>query len=202
MEPPEKPGRFIRLIGICPPAALRPLLQDGHVVGTYEVAADYADKGDLDFSRRLIAKFGLPKGPEFRREVAGLSQEELFPSDDPLLRIAEEVRLALREVEAASPSEYGYFLEAWTKLERLLLDTARFFRKDVRSVSRAAAALRAEGLPEDTYGRLLRATEVRNQLVHSPQLVKRDTLLWARSEVETLTEWADAFYRETAKRLQ
>jgi len=192
----------VRLLGICPPAALRPLLQEGHVVGTYEVTADYANKSELDFCGRLIAKFSLPMSTTFRREVAGFDREELFPSTDPLLSIAEEVRSSLREFGEVSPSVLGYFLETWTKLEQILLDTARFFGKDVRSVGRAARVLRDEGLPEDVFHRLLRATEIRNTAVHKPQDANEGMLLQARDEIERLTDWAEEFYRTTARQFQ
>jgi hypothetical protein len=192
----------VRLLGICPPAALRPLLQEGHVVGTYEVTADYANKSELDFCGRLIAKFSLPMSTTFRRELAGFDKEELFPSTDPLLSITEEVRSSLREFGEVSPSVLGYFLETWTKLEQILLDTARFFGKDVRSVGTAARVLRDRGLPEDVFHRLLRATEIRNTAVHKPQDANEGMLLQARDEIERLTDWAEKFYRTTARQFQ
>jgi len=190
----------VKLLGICPPEALRPLFQEGHVAGTYEITADYTHKEELDLSHRLIAKFALPTASSFRQEVAGFSREELFPPDDPLLRIAEEVREELREIGELTASDLGYFLEAWTKLEQILLDAARFLSKDVRSVSSAASVLRAEGLPEGVCRQLLEVAKIRNTVVHSPQRVDRDTLLQARAEIEELTEWADGFYREIAGR--
>lgn len=50
----------VRLLSICPPDALRPYFQEGYLAGTDEVTTDYESKDELDFTRRLIAKFQIP----------------------------------------------------------------------------------------------------------------------------------------------
>lgn len=55
----------IRLLSICPPDALRPYFQEGYLAGTEDVTTNYDNKSDLDFNRRLIAKFSLLGGKEF-----------------------------------------------------------------------------------------------------------------------------------------
>jgi len=206
----------VRLLGICPPAALRPLLQEGHVAGTYEVEDDYdkKNKDSLDFANRLVAKFRIPSSLDFRRDVASFDSDALYPADDPLLEISGRVSQQISDGywDEADPlgvrkrldpaAELGYFLETWIKLEQILLDTASFFGKDVRSVGTAARVLRDKGLPEDVFRQLLRAAKIRNTAVHKPQVANEGMLLQARDEIERLTHWAEEFYRTTARQFQ
>ncbi|MDQ6432856.1 FRG domain-containing protein [Mesorhizobium sp. LHD-90] len=50
----------VRLLSICPPAALRPHFQEGYMAGTSDVTTDFDSKTELDFRNRLIAKFAIP----------------------------------------------------------------------------------------------------------------------------------------------
>ncbi len=55
----------IRLLSICPPAALRPYFQEGYLAGTADVTTDFDSKTELDFRNRLIAKFAIPRARSF-----------------------------------------------------------------------------------------------------------------------------------------
>ncbi len=55
----------VRLLSICPPDALRPFFQEGYLAGTDEVTIDFGSKDELDFTRRLIAKFRISRDPSF-----------------------------------------------------------------------------------------------------------------------------------------
>jgi hypothetical protein len=55
----------VRLLSICPPAALRPYFQEGYLAGTTDITTDYDSKTDLDFRDRLIAKFEIPRARSF-----------------------------------------------------------------------------------------------------------------------------------------
>lgn len=50
----------VRLLSICPPAALRPYFQEGFLAGTADVTSEFDSKTELDFRSRLIAKFAIP----------------------------------------------------------------------------------------------------------------------------------------------
>jgi len=205
----------VRLLGICPPSALRPLLQEGHEAGTYDVEEDYdrKNKVSLDFANRLIAKFGLPRVPEFRDEVSAFDHDSLYPQDDPLLPIANEVRQSISmgrrmDDESDTPlirdrsaaAELGYFLEVWTKLEQLLLGAARMIGKDARSVMRAVGILAQSELLGDRQAQLLGLAELRNKAVHLPESVPIQELRDARRAVEELLEWAREVYALAAER--
>jgi hypothetical protein len=87
----------IRLLSICPPDALRPQFQQGFLAGTDEVTTGYKHRRELDFNRRLVAKFRLPP-PEDRfsqRSIGILPQKALYPKKDPMKAICDEVKQEL-----------------------------------------------------------------------------------------------------------
>ena len=55
----------IRLLSLCPPDARRPYFQEGYLAGTDEVTTEFGFKDELDFTRRLIAKFRTSRDPSF-----------------------------------------------------------------------------------------------------------------------------------------
>jgi len=80
----------IRLLGICPPQALRPYFQEGFLVGTFPTPILkepeeklYKDE-KLDFGRRLIAKFELIKEKFWDDDFTPIPFDALFPSDDEM----------------------------------------------------------------------------------------------------------------------
>lgn len=97
--------QVIRLSSVCPPAALRPHIQEGYLLGEYPELVDYDQKKryahyELDFGRRLIAKFRFrpstfwtnPAFPKVERSA-------LYPDgDDPLLKIAEYIKSLLTPI--------------------------------------------------------------------------------------------------------
>lgn len=90
--------QLIRLLGICPPEALRAHHQEGYLASTFPIATidvkrTFALK-ELDFSRRLLAKFRIPSGTSFW--PAGYQpypKETLLPdSQDKLYQTLARVR--------------------------------------------------------------------------------------------------------------
>jgi hypothetical protein len=55
----------VRLLSICPPAALRPYYQEGYLAGTTDITDEFDSKTELDFRNRLIAKFAIPRARSF-----------------------------------------------------------------------------------------------------------------------------------------
>jgi hypothetical protein len=89
--------QIIRLLSICPPTALRPHYQEGYLVGEYptitlEAKAEYR-RMELDFSRRLIAKFRLPPPHKFwSKDFRSIPRAALYPKKDKLQALAEKIR--------------------------------------------------------------------------------------------------------------
>ena len=84
----------IRLLSICPSDALRPYYQDGYLAGTEDITEDYGDdKVQLDFKRRLIAKFEIPIGGDFWGEdLAVIPESVLYPENDQIEELCKGLR--------------------------------------------------------------------------------------------------------------
>lgn len=92
----------IRLLSVCPPLALRPYFQEGYLVGTTDITDNYDDKNELDFNRRLIAKFAIPSGDSFWDGSLDRIQRDLLFLDehnDQMFRICSAIRNAFRQAE-------------------------------------------------------------------------------------------------------
>ncbi|MFA5612002.1 MAG: FRG domain-containing protein [Anaerolineaceae bacterium] len=84
---------IVRLLSVCPPMALRPNFQEGYLAGTMDITRDYADKSELDFNNRLIAKFSIPNDPSFwGKDFNPIPEQLLFPPDDSMAEIGNRVK--------------------------------------------------------------------------------------------------------------
>jgi hypothetical protein len=176
----------IRLLSICPPDALRPYFQEGYLAGTDEVTTDYGSKDELDFTRRLIAKFRISRDPSFwDGGFDPIPRAALYPDGDRMLDLCAGIRDEIgTDVEAG---QLGRFLQSWAGLEARLMSLARQRHTRVFSVREAIDLLAREGLlPPDQRARLdaLRAT--RNIAAHQPSKLKPGQLVAATTEVEAL----------------
>jgi hypothetical protein len=95
----------VRLLRIRPPDALRPYFQEGYPAGTDEVTTDYESKGKLDFTRRLISKFQVPRNDAFwDGGFAPIPRSTLCSADDRLLALCDGIRSQIgTEVKAGQP---------------------------------------------------------------------------------------------------
>ncbi len=98
----------IRLINICPPQALRPYFQEGFLVGTPDTTYDYDDRTELDFKRRLIAKFKIPNTKSFWADQKSL-EKYLLPNNDQIEQLCNEIIETLKEennIQAMFPGKW------------------------------------------------------------------------------------------------
>jgi len=116
----------IRLLSACPALALRPYFQEGFLVGTADLTDNYDDKNELDFNRRLIAKFAIPNDDRFWEGNLGKIPEELLFLDeknDVMYKICSSIRGAVLMTEEMlfDNSEYSKEADALAaKLRRRL----------------------------------------------------------------------------------
>lgn len=86
----EQGIQIIRLSSICPPEARRPYFQEGYLLAEYPDWASFNKKQDyhsyeIDFGRRLLAKFRLKKNDFWSKDYATIPNEALYPNErDPL----------------------------------------------------------------------------------------------------------------------
>jgi hypothetical protein len=166
----------VRLLSICPPAALRPYFQEGFLGGTADVTTEFDSKTELDFRNRLIAKFAIPRakvfwGPGFEQ----IPESALYPRGDLVLELCTNLRAELRD--ELQPGDLGEFIREWAILEEFLLEGARRLTERNVSVREAIAALAKRGTVDpDQAAKLDTLRKFRNALVHQPKSVERDSL--------------------------
>ena len=162
----------VRLLSICPPAALRPYFQEGYLAGTADITTDFDSKTELDFRNRLIAKFAIARSKRFWNSgFDQIPKAALYPRDDSVLELCRDVRDELST--ELQPGLIGEFIKAWAELEEQLLDNAR--RRTERNVStrEAIASLARHGeLDQERAYALDSLRKLRNALVHRPKSVK------------------------------
>ncbi len=156
----------VRLLSICPPNALRPYFQDGYLAGTDEVTTDYDRKSELDFSRRLVGKFSIPNSKAFwGRNFISIPNEYLYPKSDRIEQLCKSITPTL--TEKSRPRRSGEFLDAWIKLERLLVELTAEETGRVPSAYRAIRKLQDSGyLSAQDAAELNEIRTIRNRMVH------------------------------------
>ncbi len=98
----ESELQIVRLASVCPPQALRPHIQEGYLLGEYPDIAIYEQKQlypehEVDFARRLIAKFVFNKGSFWKGDMfPPIPRHALYPDDgDQLKQVADQVTAKL-----------------------------------------------------------------------------------------------------------
>ena len=177
----------VRLLSICPPDALRPYFQEGYLAGTDEVTTDYgSSKNELDFTRRLIAKFRIPVARSFwGKDFPPIPRAALYPDGDRMRDLCESIRDEVgTQVEAG---QLGRFLQAWVSLESRLMTLAREHHTRVFSLREAIDLLARDGvMSAETRQRLDALRTTRNTAAHKPSDLKARQLAVAVAEVEEL----------------
>lgn len=175
----------IRLLSICPPDALRPYFQEGYLAGTDESLSEFESKSDLDFRRRLVAKFVISKRNGFwGKGFAPIPRDALYPSDDKIWELCKEI--------GASPSsttseDIGNFLKEWSRLETFLLSRVRSDNKPVFNIVDAINAIRdTELLDSDLIDKINSLRELRNKVVHDPLRLGNKNLKASAGSVRAL----------------
>ena len=179
---------LIRLLSICPPAALRPYFQEGYLAGTADITSEYDDKSELDFNRRLIAQFEIPTQTAFwGRGLSRVGDDELFPPEDSIKNLCSSIELDTRAAGQPEPEALGTFMAAWTALEQLLVARAQQYGERVLTLGQALRVLRRhEPLPLPAFEEIDRLRKVRNRAVHGPEPLLPSTLKQATELVEQI----------------
>jgi hypothetical protein len=165
----------IRLLSICPPNALRPYFQDAYLAGTEDILDDYDDKPDLDFNRRLIAKFKFSNSNDFwGKHFPPIPKEALFPRNDEVEDICIIVK---KETDRGFYSgNAGDFLYDWSDLEESILSITSGLREKP-SVKDGIRALQDIGkIGSDIAFEFDDLMQFRNKLVHRPKDVNSDQI--------------------------
>ncbi len=91
--------QIVRMASVCPPAAVRPHIQEGYMLGEYPELTGYDQKRhyahfEIDLGRRLIAKFKFNPSTFWRRgDFSRVKPAALYPNKkDPVFAAAEAVK--------------------------------------------------------------------------------------------------------------
>ena len=93
----EQGIQTIRLSSICPPEARRPYFQEGYLLAEYPDLATFYEKQnyrphEIDFGRRLLAKFRLPRSGFWSRDYTAIPKAALYPDErDPLVAFCKQM---------------------------------------------------------------------------------------------------------------
>lgn len=94
--------QIIRLASVCPPAAVRPHIQEGYLLGEYPDMGAYHQKQfyphhEIDFGRRVAAKFRFDPDEFWRNtEFPLIGKDALYPNrNDRMYQIAESIATRL-----------------------------------------------------------------------------------------------------------
>ena len=99
--------QIIRLSSACPPAAVRPHMQEGYLLGEYPEISDVQKNArysyyEMDFGRRLIAKFCFnPRTFWSSNNYTRVPDTALYPAEhrDPLLLIGSEIKTRINDID-------------------------------------------------------------------------------------------------------
>ncbi|TAV12591.1 FRG domain-containing protein [Rhizobium leguminosarum] len=96
--------QIIRLASVCPPAAVRPHIQEGYLLGEYPDMGAYHQKQfylhhEIDFGRRVAAKFRFDPDEFWRNiEFPLIGKDALYPNrNDRMYHIAESIAARLTD---------------------------------------------------------------------------------------------------------
>ena len=181
----------VRLLGICPPDALRPLFQEGFLAGTDGITTDFDSKSELDFNNRLLGKYRLGDRKQFwQGGFKPVSKAVLYPNDDPIQEICEDLKGDL--ATGVAPGRLGDFLQRWVRVESRIMSSVRRISVESRprvSMMGAVETLLSEGLIESPVAdELHRIRRLRNEIVHRPERVSTEEVL---KGIEDLAEVSD-----------
>jgi hypothetical protein len=166
----------VRLLSICPPAALRPYFQEGYLAGTADVTTDFDSKTELDFRNRLIAKFAIPRTKAFWGSgFDQIPESALYPKGDAILELCRTLRAEISDELQAG--HLGEFIKEWARLEEYLLENARRETERNVSVREAISSLAKRGhLDQEKALTLDSLRKFRNAVVHQPRSVETGAL--------------------------
>lgn len=188
----------IRLISIAPPQALRPYFQEGYLVGTEFIHDDYIEKNELDFNRRLVAKYKIPNSRAFwGNNLSAIDKKVLYPENDLLLDICKEIKLDINSIVVSNESA-GEFLLKWNKLNSVLWKNSN--RK--YSILQNIKYLKENNnIDDNTVKKIEIVRELRNRLVHNTSLISEREILQKINIIDSILADLEAFEQNNSEKI-
>ena len=166
----------IRLLSICPPDALRPYFQEGYLAATSDVEHDYDSKSELDFNRRLIAKFKIINNGKFwGRGFSVIPESALYPEKDIFHNICKEIEVDVKR--ELKPGEIGRFLSLWSDLENWVIRMNKQSRERNTFFSSLKLLKESNEFSPSFINDIEKLRRFRNELVHAPKKIEANEIL-------------------------
>jgi hypothetical protein len=175
----------IRLLSICPPSAIRPYFQEGCLAGTSDITNNYETKTELDFNRRLIAKFVIPNTKGFwGKDFNIIPKRSLFPTNDPINELCRALKINTQR--ALRSGTLGDFLKSWVELEQKILHSARDYDFHTNNIRDALRILFSnDRITQEQLNIFERLRKYRNIVVHQPKEIQESE---TRKYIQFLTD--------------
>jgi len=159
---------FVRLLSICPPDALRPYFQEGFLAATSDIEADYEQKSELDFNRRLIFKFKIPNNNEFwGQNFNKIPENALYPEHDAFKSICQDIQMDVRK--ELKPGDIGLFLSQWSDIETKVINSANIEGRQGSFFNALRNLKEFEVWDSSLLNNIDKLRRYRNKLVHEPK---------------------------------
>jgi hypothetical protein len=178
----------VRLLSICPPSALRPYFQEGYLASTEDITSEFTDKPELDFNRRLIAKFAIPNSEAFWGPgLSRMPDNQLFPAEDSMRTLCDSMDFFADD--AVAHQTVGEFIAAWTAVEQRLYGLAHALEERARNPSEALRVLLyAEIIAPQLAQEIDELRRLRNDVVHGSRRPSEAVLWQAVHQLEGIQE--------------
>ena len=167
----------VRLLSIAPPDAQRPYFQEGYLAGTADIEMDYINKTELDFNKRLVAKFAIPTAKSFwGKGTAAVPNSSLYPRNDRVQDICSAIKT--KAIHSINRTELGNFLLVWQEIEQSLQQKAHSLRIDSPSTINILRSLeKKKAVSVSLIDTIQSIRKFRNKVVHSAMEADNKTLL-------------------------
>lgn len=157
----------LRLLSVAPPSALRPYFQEGFLCGTDEVTYNYDNKAELDFNRRIIAKFSIPNHNRFwDNDFTSIPERCLYPKEDFMKNICTKVKDNF--TIPVTDNDIMNFLRGWKNFESKLINKAKEYDPKNNTISKSIKCITNKNNSfEQHYKKIDEIRKFRNKLIHS-----------------------------------
>lgn len=183
----------IRLLSISPPQALRPFFQEGYLVGTEFICDEYENKMELDFKRRLLAKYKIPNSKSFWGDSFNkIDKRFLYPEGDIINTICKQIKDDFNYKISAGNQSLGSFLLKWNKIEEWI----RALGGGQYNTTQGLKYLQYNNKFKNiNLNKFYVIRKFRNKVVHEPYTVKLSELHKYDSMLESLLTSLDETYQ-------
>lgn len=184
----------VRLLSIGTSISKRPYFQEGYMVRSIYDVFDYNTKEEYDFKNRLIAIYHIKNNKKFWGTDKILSQEQLYPKNDKMIEIADEIKKQINKNFISEDRDVvRSFLNSWNKLEEYIKNSSSFVNKrDGKYHNYYKNGLeilqRKKILTKHYLAEINEIRNFRNKLVHRTEIVDDSEILHYAEKIKGIIQ--------------